>query len=652
MDKERRKHSLPPLSFRARVFAALVGISATTSLVIGLVLYYFAEDRLLAEERDSLARRSQTANAGAGVFLEGLRDPEDGTFPSPETFAEELVQSVSDPTGLGVLYVGPEGEPLAAKDGQGQVVSPDEAYERFGLDEEVLEEAEEPSQGEGRLVPLNGSPFVGSPRYVALWPLSGADGLARGVLVYESSEEDLEQTLTFLRYGILGAIGTSVVLAGLGSLVLVRQITRPLTETRDAAIRVASGDYSFVPVKSDDELGEVARAFNYMAEELQHYVGEIQRQKSHLEAVLEASPEAVVATDTDERVTMANPAAARMLGVEPSSFGRRLSELEVPEDVLTCLHEAYSTGAAVREIDVEGEKTYWAYAARMNVPKTDRRANGPVGNGSASGSGSSVGAILAVRDITEYRSLEKAKTAFVSDVSHELRTPLTTIQSAVDLIERARERLDPLEHRALELADGELKRIRAMVEELLTLAQMDSRQYSLEVAPTDLDEVIRNALTSIEAKANRFGTEIHYNDGDADSSGDLLDDRRQCVCDAQKIYQVLLNLLDNAIKYSDPGARVDVCVLDDVDSVTVRVSDTGVGIPKEDLPNLFDRFYRVDKDRSRTTGGSGLGLAISKQIVEMHGGQLSVTSEVGTGSTFDVRLPKVPLLRSASSYAL
>ena len=651
MDNERRKHSLPSLSFRARVFAALVGISATTSLVIGLVLYYFAEDRLLAEERETLARRSQTANAGAGVFLEGLRDPEDGTFPSPETFAEELVRSVSDPTGLGVLYVGPEGEPLAAKDGQGQVVSPDEAYGRFGLDEEVLEEAEEPSQGEGRLVPLNGSPFVSSPRYVALWPLSGADGTARGVLAYESSGEELEQTLAFLRYGILGAIGTSVILAGLGSLVLARQIARPLTETRDAAIRVASGDYSFVPVKSDDELGEVARAFNYMAEELQHYVGEIQRQKSHLEAVLEASPEAVVATDINERVTMANPAAARMLGIEPSSFGRRLSELEVPENVLTCLHEAYSTGAAVREIEVEGEKTYWAYAARMNDPKTDRRAKASAGNGAAAGSGSSVGAILAVRDITEYRSLEKARTAFVSDVSHELRTPLTTIQSAVDLIERARKRLDPLEHRALELADGELKRIRAMVEELLTLAQMDSRQYSLEVAPTDLDEVIRSALASIEAKANRFGIEIHYDGSDAGSSG-VLDDRRRCVCDAQKIYQVLLNLLDNAIKYSDPGARVDVRVLDDVDSVTVRVSDTGVGIPEEDLPNLFDRFYRVDKDRSRTTGGSGLGLAISKQIVELHGGQLSVKSEVDTGSTFYVRLPKAPLPRSASSYAL
>ncbi|HEX2097688.1 MAG TPA: HAMP domain-containing sensor histidine kinase, partial [Rubrobacteraceae bacterium] len=173
------------------------------------------------------------------------------------------------------------------------------------------------------------------------------------------------------------------------------------------------------------------------------------------------------------------------------------------------------------------------------------------------------------------------------------------------------------------------------------LSQMDSRQYSLEVAPTDLDEVIRNALESIEAKAKRFGTKIRY-DGDAP----------RCVCDAQKIYQVLLNLLDNAIKYSDPGAQVDISVLEDADYVRVRISDTGFGIPEEDLPYIFDRFYRVNKDRSRATGGSGLGLAISKQIVELHGGSLSVRSEVGVGSTFDVQLPKAPLPRSTSSYAL
>ena len=644
-----RGRSLPGrLSFRARVFVALVGISATTSLVIGLVLYYYAEDRLVAQERELLIQRSRTANAGAGVFLEGLRNPETGDLPAPDAYAEELVRSVADPTGLGVLYAGPDGEPLAARDDAGRPASPERTYERLGLNKEIMTRAEQSPTGAGRIVRLGGDGGGGSPRYVAVWPLVGSSGVPQGVLVYDSPERGLDKTLAFLRYGILGAIGTSVVLLGATSLLLARQITRPLSETRDAAIRVASGDYSFVPVRGNDELAEVARSFNFMAREVQHYVGEMQRQKGRLEAVLEASPEAVVATDTSGRVTMANPAATRILGIDPSSdLGRPLDGLGAPRALLDCLREATTTGAAVREIEV-GEKTYWAYAARMPDPKyaEDGSADG-VSPGSAPGvpeNGASGGAILAIRDITEYRSLERAKTAFVSDVSHELRTPLTTIQSAMDLIERARERLDPLEHRALELADGELKRIRIMVEELLTLAQMDSLQYSLEVAPSQLDEVVRSAISGIEPKADRYAIEIRYEV--AESSP-----QTTCVCDAQKIYQVLLNLLDNAIKYSDPGGRVSVCVLDGRDYMTIRVSDTGVGIPEEDLPQLFDRFYRVNKDRSRATGGSGLGLAISKQIIDLHGGALLVKSEVGTGSTFEVRLPKVPVARSAS-YAI
>ena len=381
-----------------------------------------------------------------------------------------------------------------------------------------------------------------------------------------------------------------------------------------------------MPVKSRDELGEVARAFNYMAEEIEHYVGEIQEQKSRLEAVLEASPEAVVATDPQERVTMVNPAAARMLGIRPSDRGRTLQQLGSPRGILRCLREAAANGVAVREVEF-GEKAYWAYAARM-----DR------GKDAVARDDGNAGIILAVRDITEYRSLEKAKTAFVSDLSHELRTPLTTIQSAVGLLERARDKLDPLEHRALELADQELKRIRGMVEELMTLAQMDSWQYQLEVGPADLSTVVQTAIESIGSKAERFGIGIYFDDAG----------QHRCVCDVQKLYQVFLNLLDNAIKYSDSGARVDVTIEEDVSSLTVRVRDTGVGIPDEDLKQLFERFYRVDKDRSRATGGSGLGLAISKQIIEMHGGSISVESEVGVGSVFEIRLPKAPLSRSVS----
>ena len=642
-EKGRKKGSLPGrLSFRARVFAALVGISATTSLVIGLVLYYFAEDRLVAQERELLIQRSRTANAGAVTFLEGLRNPESGDLPAPDTYAEELVRSVADPTGLGVLYAGPGGEPLAARDGAGRPASPERSYATLGLDEEVLERAEESARGAGRIVRLRGDGGGGSPRYVAVWPLVGTSGAAQGVLVYDSPEKSLDDTLAFLRYGILGAIGTSVLLVGAASLLLARQITRPLSETRDAAIRVASGDYSFVQVKGNDELSEVARSFNFMAREVRHYVGEMRRQKGRLEAVLEASPEAVVATDASERITMSNPAAVRMLNIDQAyDHGRPLGELGAPKALLECLREATRTGAAVREVEV-GEKTYWAYAARMQDPKyAGQEDDDTVDEGSLAADGTSGGAILAVRDITEYRSLERAKTAFVSDVSHELRTPLTTIQSAMDLIERARERLDPLEHRALQLADGELKRIRVMVEELLTLAQMDSRQYSLEVAPTDLDEVVRSAMNGIESKAQRFGIELRYEVGSSSPHA-------ACVCDAQKIYQVLLNLLDNGIKYSDPGGLVRIRVLDGKDYVVVRVSDDGVGIPEEDLPQLFDRFYRVNKDRSRATGGSGLDLAISKQIVDLHGGTLVVESRVNEGSTFDVRLPKTPVPIPAS----
>jgi PAS domain S-box-containing protein len=614
------KNFLPALGFKARIFVALVGISSVTSLVIGSVLYYFAQDRLVAAENNLLVERSRTANAGAQDFLEGLRNPEDQTLPPSDTYAEELVQSVSDPTGLKVIYVGPDGEPLAARDGLGNSLDAREAYERLGLSEGTLRRVAESREGEGRLVRSESS------SYVTVWPLADVDGTVRGIMIYDVPQDELNQTLAYLRYGILGAILTSVLLAGAASLLLTRRVTRPLSETRDAAIRVASGDYATaVPVKSRDELGEVARAFNYMAEEIEHYVGEIQEQKSRLEAVLEASPEALITTDPEGRVTMANPAAARLLGVRGRHRGRTLEELGAARGILQCLREAAATGVAVREVELE-DKAYWAYAAQMNRNEDDGMTGGDAG------------IILAVRDITEHRSLERAKTAFVSDVSHELRTPLTTIQSAVSLLERARDRLDPLEHRALELADQELQRIRGMVEELLTLTLMDSWQYQLEVGPTDLGRVVQTAIESVKPKAERFGIEICFDDTD----------EHRCVCDAQKLYQVFLNLLDNAIKYSEAGARVDITMGEDVSSLTVEVKDTGVGIPQEELNQLFERFYRVNKDRSRMTGGSGLGLAISRQIVEMHGGDISVESEVDVGSTFRVRIPKTPLSRSTS----
>src|SRR5215218_161612 len=213
---KRENRGLPPtLSFKARIFVALVGISSVTSLIIGLVLYYFAQGRLVHAENTLLRQRSQTANAGARDFLEGLRDPEDKTLPPPPDYAEELVQAVADPTGLEVLYVGPDMEPLDARDGLGNPREPRKAF--GGLEKAVREEAASSPGVEGRLVWSEGRSG-----YVAVWPLRTYDGTVKGVMVYYVPRDELGDTLTYLRYGILGAILTSILLAGAASLLLTR----------------------------------------------------------------------------------------------------------------------------------------------------------------------------------------------------------------------------------------------------------------------------------------------------------------------------------------------------------------------------------------------------------------------------------------------
>ena len=614
-------------SFRTRIFIALVGISATVSLLIGVSFYYFAKARLIEVESRLLLQRSQAANQEAeGMLISLIRprapgaiSPKNFILPPPRSYAGRLVDKIAAPTGLLVLYIGPDGRPLAARDSSGRTISPKNAYAELGLNARLVSRAEQGKlKGEGRLV-RNGF------RYVALWPLEDPVGRVHGVMAYRAPWDGLYKALAYLRYGIMGAVAGSILFSGAAGLMLTRRITRPLSDTRDAAIKLASGSYTRIPERRRDELGEVAQAFNYMAEELEHYVGELQEQKSRLEAVLEASPEAILSTDLEGRITMTNRVATRMLGVRKSDVGRNIEEVGLPREIMQCINEASTNGVAVRETSC-GDKIYWAYAAQMSREEE---------------TGSS-GIILAVRDITERRILERTKTDFVSDVSHELRTPLTTIQSAVDLVSGgAKEKLGPMEHRALELAQGELKRIRSMVEELLTLSQMDSWQYSLEVGQADLSTILHNSLDSVRTKAERFGISLSLEN----------DSPHPCVCDAQKIYQVFLNLLDNAIKYSESGDSVHVSVEEEEHFLTVHVSDTGIGIPEEDIPQLFERFYRVDKTRSRSTGGTGLGLAISKKIVELHGGNISVRSKPGEGSTFSVQLPKTPLPRS-SSYAM
>lgn len=620
-ERKDRNDLFPALTFRARIFAALVGISAVTSLVIGLVLYSFAEDRLVEAESDLLVQRSRTANEGASDFLEGLRDPEDGTIPAPDTYAEELVRSVADPTGLGVIYMGPEGRPLAARDGRGDSLDSQETYESLGIEDGVVRSALGDAGRGGKLV------SGGDLRYVTVWPVSAADGTTRGVMIYTTSQAGLDNTLAYLRYGILGAILTSILLAALGSLLLTRQLTRPLSETRDAAIRIATGDYgTTVPVTGRDELGEVARAFNYMAEEIEHYVGEIRAQKSRLEAVLEATPDAIVATDTGERITMANPAAARLLGILPSDSGRFLENVGVHEEVLSCVREAAAAGVAVREFEVE-EKILWSYAARM---------------GDGTGDVENVGTIITVRDTTDQRSLERAKTTFVSDVSHELRTPLTTVRLLTETLSRDLETAsvpDRIRERVAKM-DVETGHLVQMVNELLDLSRIESGETQLRLEPVDLGRVARSAIERVRTFAERQHVRLEP----------LLSGTSTPIIvrgDEERLGQLLINLLHNAVKFSPVQGVVAVEAHAHGGEAVVSVVDQGPGIPVSDIERVFERFYKVDRARVRGASGTGLGLSIARHIVEAHGGRIWAESEEGRGSTFRFAIPmaEAPLPR-------
>ena len=271
-----------------------------------MVLYYFAQDRLVHAENTLLKQRSQTANAGAQDFLEGLRDPEDKTLPPPQDYAEALVQSVADPTGLEVLYAGPDIEPLAARDGLGSPIDPVKAYK--GLDKGELQETAASPRGEGRLVWSEGRSG-----YVAVWPLTASDGTVEGVLIYDVPRDELGETLAYLRYGILGAILTSILLAGAASLLLTRRVTRPLSRpgrSHKSRLRRLRGD---VPSRQrrarrgSQDLQLHFRGYN-------HYVGEIRSKRAAWRPSSKPLPRRS-SRRPGERITMVHPAAASMLGI-------------------------------------------------------------------------------------------------------------------------------------------------------------------------------------------------------------------------------------------------------------------------------------------------------------------------------------------------
>jgi two-component system phosphate regulon sensor histidine kinase PhoR len=449
------------------------------------------------------------------------------------------------------------------------------------------------------------------------------DGKIVGVVRTSMPLTAVEERIASLRWHIFtGGLCITALMAMVG-LAVSQRISRPLEEMRAAAERFARGELGYkMHVPDSAEMAGLAITLNQMSEQLEERIGTIVRQRNEQEAVLSSMEEGVLAIDTHQRVISLNKAAAELLETEPAGvIGRGLQEVIRNVD----LRRFVSQSLAAQQ-PIESDVVLHGQPGRV------LQAHGTSLRDAA---GRAIGAVIVLNDITRFRRLENIRKDFVANVSHELKTPITSIKGFVEtLLDGALDNPQDAE-RFLRIIAKQADRLHAIIEDLLSLSKIEQSEEAadIELFDASLHEVLETAINSCQPQATDRNIDVHL-----DCDPELLVRVNPPLLD-----QAIVNLLDNAIKYSEPGSRVDVAATTLHGEVTIAVRDSGVGIPSEELPRIFERFYRVDKARSRKLGGTGLGLAIAKHIVNVHHGRITVESSVGKGSTFSIKLPRAML---------
>ena len=442
--------------------------------------------------------------------------------------------------------------------------------------------------------------------YVAV-PIS-YNGEVLGVARVSLPLTEVESVVSRVRVSIIIAMAVAAALVIMAAWIIARFTTRPIRQLTAASRWITSGELGQkITIKARDEVGELAHAFNEMSARLKELVETISEDRARLATILDNMADGVIMTDAEGNISLANQAAARLFDIKKPD-NRPLIEAvrdhEVDELLKLCLKKAemksvqYESGTSKRYLRV------------IAVPITGS------------------GVLLLFQDLTSLRNLQTTRRELIGNISHEFRTPLAGIKAMVETLHGGAIDDKKAAGDFLNRIDSEVDRLTQLVAELTELSRIETGRAELKLEPVDLNSIVEEVATQLKPQVEREKlTAVR----------ELAADLPPVPADAARVRQVMLNLLHNAIKFTEPGGQITVSTRKEGDSVTTAVADNGRGIASDDLPHVFERFYKGDKARSGE--GTGLGLAIAKHIIEAHGGHIRVESEEGRGSTFSFSLP-------------
>lgn len=586
-----------------RVLGSYVALIVLVVLSMSVASGFVLKRELLSNLQDDMARQARQL----GVALNSVA--ETGARPATDpAVLESWITNAGKASQLRFTVIATDGRVLADSDELSKNMD-----NHAGRPEVVLAMA----GGEGRSRRFSAT--LGKETvYVAVRLGQDSSPWSGGVVRVAMAADRIDPLLSHVWWLPLALGALALVPALAAAYLLLRSMTRPIERLRAMAVNVAKGELSFrvATPRRTDELGELARALNHMAADLEHRVADLTRERARMADILASMDDGVLVVDVDGIVVGANPAATRMIGASTEQIeGRPLVRTARVFPARALMDGALEQGASsVRRVELPGDRSLEVHVIPLQGAEQETRQ-----------------VLMVMHDETERVRVDRIRKDFVANVSHELKTPLAGLSLLASTLQQALDD-DPEAARGFaRRLRGEIERLTDLVADLLTLSELDEHPSGggTERVLVDVAVLAQEVTSSFQARAQEREIALE------------IDAPRAAIVkgDPVTLATMVRNLVDNALRYTQPGGRVAVVVTTTDEQVTVTVSDDGIGIPRDDRERIFERFYRVDRARSRETGGTGLGLSIVKNVAQAHAGSVRVQSAVGVGSTFTVELP-------------